>query len=286
MMAFMRSARYTLFFLFVWILSSYCGAKGRIEFRTMPCKMLQGISEREYTVYLPDGYDDSPNTYYPVCYLLHGGNCSNTDWETFGRLSAVSDSLIEAGVMERMIVVCAEGNKNNMIWFNAPHWKYEDFFFEEFIPYIESSFRVKKGKQYRSVAGYSMGGGASVVYGLRHPDMFSVVYAMSAYLRRQTLDFLKNDPTAEWRQQIVEDHNPMVTIRNSDAARQSAWRQVDWFIDCGDKDFTFDANIDLVQALREKEIPYQLRIYGGGHDWDYWRSSLCRALIYISQRMK
>ena len=57
-----------------------------------------------------------------------------------------------------MIIVCPEGNKNNMIWFNAPHWKYEDFFFLEFIPYIERNYNVDGRKDSRFIAGYSMGG--------------------------------------------------------------------------------------------------------------------------------
>ena len=57
---------------------------------------------------------------------------------------------------------------------------------------------------------------------------------------------------------------------------------MDWFIDCGDKDFTYEVNIALVQAFRDKKVNYQLRIYGGGHDWNYWRPSLVRALKHMS----
>ena len=91
--------------------------------------MLQGITEREYTIYLPDDYYLSDTCSYPVLYLLHGGNCSNTDWVHWGNLQVVTDSLVAKGLSSKMIIVCPEANKNNMIWFNAPHWKYEDFSF-------------------------------------------------------------------------------------------------------------------------------------------------------------
>lgn len=260
-------------------------AGGQVFFKTMPCKLLQGITEREYTLYLPEGYDTDTTQTYPVLYLLHGGNCANSDWETQGGLSHLADSLIACGAMEKMIIACPEANKNNMIWFNADHWKYEDFFFQEFMPYIESAYRVKKGKAYRSVAGYSMGGGASVVYGVRHPDLFNVVYGMSSYLRSQYLEFLKDDPSAPWRQQLVDDHNPILTFSNGSDADVKAWRTVRWFIDCGDKDFTYDANIDLIAALRQKQIPYELRIKAGGHDWNYWHPALRDALIYVSSQL-
>lgn len=261
-------------------------AGGRVEYKTMPCRLLQGITEREYTVYLPPDYDTDTQRSYPVLYLLHGGGCSNTDWETYGGLCHLADSLIACGAMERMVIVCPEANKNNMIWFNADHWRYEDFFFREFVPYIESLYRIKKGKSFRSVAGYSMGGGASVVYGVLHPDMFSVVYGMSSYLRSQPLEFLKNDPSAGWRQRLVDEYNPINTIQEGSDGDVDEWRTVHWFIDCGDKDFTYDANADLISAFRRRQIPYEYRVKGGGHDWNYWRPALRDALIYVSRQLR
>lgn len=277
--------KYIVAFAVVFFICCGACAQSRVEYKKMSCSLLQGITEREYTIYLPAGYDHATARTYPVLYLLHGGNCSNTDWARFGNLQSVVDSLVSVGLAKEMVIVCPEANKNNMIWFNAPHWKYEDFFFGEFIPYIESHYKVKADKKFRSVAGYSMGGGASVVYGLHHPEMFNVIYAMSGYLRSQQLDFLKDDPSATWRQQLVDDHNPILTIESETTNKLTEWGSVHWFVDCGDKDFTFDANMDLIKAFRSRHIPYELRVKGGGHDWDYWRIALRDAIIYISQKL-
>ena len=110
-------------------------AQGTVTYTTMPCTLLQGITEREYTIYLPPSYATDTVRTYPVLYLLHGGNCSNIDWERYGGLSHLADSLITCGQMKEMIEVCPEANKNNMIWFNADHWRYASFFFHEFIAY-------------------------------------------------------------------------------------------------------------------------------------------------------
>lgn len=278
--------KYILFYVLFCLCCLQLFAGGEVFYRTASCKLLQGITEREYTVYLPPSYDTEAERAYPVLYLLHGGNCSNTDWERYGGLSQLADSLIACGQMEEMIVVCPEANKDNMIWFNAPHWRYEDFFFQEFMPYIERTYRIKPGKAYRSVAGYSMGGGASVVYGVLHPDCFNVVYGMSSYLRSQPLEFLKNDPSAPWRQRLVDDYNPIRTIGAGSDTQVQAWKTVHWFIDCGDKDFTYDANIDLISAFRRQGIPYEFRVKGGGHDWNYWRPALRDALIYVSLQLR
>lgn len=256
----------------------------KVEHKTMPCSILPGISEREYTVCLPDGYEKSQEK-YPVLYLLHGGGCSNTDWTQFGRLQQVVDSLVTAGKMQKMIIVCPEANQGGrMIWFKEPEWKFEDYFFHEMIPYIETKYRVNRQPGMRSVAGFSMGGGGSVGYGLHHPEMFNVVYAMSAYLRRQPLDFLKNDPLGEWRQQDVERNNPIKMVNAANDEQVKNWRNVKWFIDCGDQDFTLDGNMDFVKSLREKHINYELRVRSGAHNWDYWKSSLIQALQYVSEQ--
>lgn len=41
-----------------------------------------------------------------------------------------------------------------------PEWKYETFFFTEFLPYIEKKYRIIDNKENRAIAGLSMGGGA------------------------------------------------------------------------------------------------------------------------------
>lgn len=262
-----------LSFIFLFSLSVY-SQESRVENCMMPCKLLQGVSLREYSVYLPKDFDKNSDKKYNVLYLLHGGGCANTDWAQFGGLKEKADSLIASGEVDEMVIVCPEGNKNNMIWFNAPLWKYEDFFFNEFMPYIENKYRCKGSKESRSVAGFSMGGGASMVYAVHHPEMFNSAYGLSSYLYKIHLDFLNNDPSGEWRQNIIDANNPVKAIAAASDGNIRALRGVRWFIDCGDDDFTFGMNIELIQAMRNKGIQYQFRSRDGGHDWRYWNPSL------------
>ena len=242
--------------------------KGRIEEVKMSCKKLQGVTERVFSIYLPGSYDESTKR-YPVVFLMHGGGGSHTDWQLFGHLRQLADSLIDSHVMPEMIVVCPEGNEQNMMYFNAPWWKYEDYFFDEFIPYIDVHYRTLADKQHRAIAGFSMGGGAAVVYGVHRPDCFALVYDISGYLRRQPLEFLKNDPSAEWRQQVIEDNNPILRVAQGSEADITAWRTVDWVISVGDHDFTLEANMDFVRALRQHGIPYTMHVSEGEHNWQY-----------------
>ena len=98
---------------------------GKIFETQMPCRLLQDVSRRALTIYLPPSYEQDSQRRYPVLYLMHGGGESHTVWQRNGHLREVADSLIATGEMEEMILVCPEGNEQNMMYFNAPWWKYE-----------------------------------------------------------------------------------------------------------------------------------------------------------------
>ncbi|MBQ6578671.1 MAG: alpha/beta hydrolase [Bacteroidales bacterium] len=262
-----------------------CSAGGRIETVTMRTNTLKGVSTRDFSILLPESYSSEPGKTYPVLYLLHGGGGHHTDWPTQGNLLSTYDTLVKEGKTDEMIIVCPEGGENLMIWFNLGEWRYSDYFFGELIPYIEKNYRTKAEKRYRGVAGLSMGGGGSVVHGVEHPELFNMVFDMSGYLRAQDLPFLPDDEDSRIRQACVEEHNPIKAIQNATPEKIRSLRTVRWFIDCGDQDFTLEANMDLVKVMREKDIPYEMRVRSGSHDWNYWKESLKMALEYFSSSM-
>ena len=259
---------------------------GRVVEATMPCSLLQGVSQRVYDIYLPGSYDTDTERTYPVLYLLHGGGESHTVWQRNGQLREVADSLIDCNEAEEMIIVCAEGNENNMMYFNAPQWRYEDFFFKEFIPYIEKTYRAKATRDTRAIGGFSMGGGCAVVYGVHHPEMFSMVYDISGYLRRQQMEWLRNDPSASWRQRVIEQNNPIKRVLKGSNADVANWQQVDWFVCVGDQDFTLEANMDFVKALRQRGISYQFRVGSGNHNWLWVKPAMTEAIKRASNNFR
>lgn len=265
---------------------------GTLQVKTLPCKLLEGIDECEYSIYLPGGYEEDTLKSYPVLYLLHGGGENNTVWQRKGNLKHWADSLMDCKAVEDMIIVCPEANNRKMVYFDAPNWKYETHFFEELIPYIEKTYRTRTDKGGRAIAGFSMGGGGATVYGVHRPEKFAMVYDICGYLRRQPLEFLKNDPTSEWRQQNVEDNTPIKTVTNGTAEQVKAWSKVDWVVSVGDMDFTLESNMDLVKAFRQKDIPYTMRVGSGNnadhgyHDWDYVTPAMIDAIKRADRNFK
>lgn len=268
-------------FLVTFSLYAQFPGTGKVEYKTMPSEILN--EEREYSIYLPAGYEQNTEKSYPILYLLHGGGGSHKDWPERGHVGDVADQLIASNEAAEMIIVCPEAGKTFMNYFNNPDWRYQDYFFEEMIPYIESNYRVIGDKKHRAIAGLSMGGQGTVVYASHHPELFCAAYAMSSYLYAMDLPFIdKDDPVMSKMQKLVDDNNCIKYLENAADEKIEQIKTVSWFIDCGDDDFTFDLNMEYVAVLREQQIPYQLRVRDGEHTWEYWHSALYIALPFVS----
>ncbi len=60
--------------------------------------------------------------------------------------------------------------------------RYSDFFLQEFLPQIESKYRIRAGRAARAISGISMGGYGALRFAFAHPELFSAVSAQSAAL--------------------------------------------------------------------------------------------------------
>ena len=158
---------------------------------------------------------------------------------------------------------------------------------------IEKEYRVKADKAHRGIAGLSMGGGGCTSYAERHSDLYCACYAMSALMH------LDSGMGGGQRAQQGENSKPSKTqllfeavnklscveyVNNASEDQVKALRSIAWYVDCGDDDFLFDCNLDFIKALRQKRVPYQLRVRDGGHTWEYWHSALYNALPFFSRQ--
>ena len=245
-------------------------------------------SERKYAIYLPADYETSGRS-YPVLYLLHGSGDDQSGWVQFGEVKHLADKAIREGKSTDMIIVMPDGNTGQRGYFNSPSgdWNYEDFFFQEFIPFIEKTYRIRAEKRYRAIAGLSMGGGGTLMYALHHPDLFSSACPLSASTGPISLE----EASARWEKQypgISKDdltkfysrHSALELVKSMPDDQKKAVR---WYIDCGDDDFLFEGNSMLHIAMRKKEIPHEFRIREGAHNWTYWREALPNVLEFVSQ---
>ena len=277
-----------LFFVVLGTLCSSFAQTGKVmDELKLNSKILKG--ERKFAVYLPPDYETSSRS-YPVLYLLHGYTDDQTGWVQFGEVQHIADKAINEGTATPMIIIMPDADTGLPGYTNAlsGNWNYEDFFFEEFMPYVEGRFRIKKKKQFRAVAGLSMGGGGSFLYALHRPDLFSSAAPLSAWMGPQTLeemnDFAKRENMVFEEKNFnafLERNNPLKLV---DQLSKETLNSIRWYIDCGDDDFLFEANSLMHIKLRKKEVDHEFRIRDGGHTWTYWRTALPTVLTFISER--
>lgn len=265
------------------------GPQSKVETKTIQSKVLG--ADRDYTIFLPKSYEVDTNKKYPILYLLHGMMGVNTSWFQDQHAKDVADLLTASGEACEMIIVSpnAGGNIYEGAWngyFDMPGWKYETFFYTEFLPHIESTYRVITDKQHRAIAGLSMGGGGATSYAQRHCDMFCAVYAMSALMSIPGQDVAPS-PQADDKMAIltksVIENSCVKYVEEADDTRKQQLRTIAWFVDCGDDDFLLDRNIEFVQAMRKAEIPFEFRVRDGGHVSEYWHSALYICLPFVTR---
>ena len=245
---------------------------------------------REYNVYLPKGYNQNPDKKYPVLYLLHGMSDNKQSWANRGHVKDVMDRLTASKEAVYMISITQNaGGKVQTEWngdVDMPGWKYETFFFDEFMPTVEKKYRVIGDREHRAVAGLSMGGGGATKYAQHHPDKFVAAYAMSALMDIPEMGAV---PPGDSQSKIalltkaVKDNSCVKYVSQADENRKNQLRSVEWFVDCGDADFPLDRNIEFFKAMKTSGIPLEFRVRDGGQDWEYWNSALYTCLTFVTR---
>jgi S-formylglutathione hydrolase FrmB len=173
----------------------------------------------------------------------------------------------------------------------------EDILIKEFIPYIDKTYRTRPTREYRAISGLSMGGYGSLLYALKHPDVFSSCAAFSAGVftdgeiesmpePRYELFFSKLYGPATDGNRLSDYWQQHSIINLVNTLPQEQVRRVRFYIDNGDDDFLFEGNAMLHIAMRKRDIPHQFRVRDGAHNWTYWRTYIGEGLKFIGEGFK
>ena len=145
--------------------------------------LLGDSPDRNVLIYLPPGYDDSKDTYYPVVYLLHGWQSDATYY--FGgwlSLKPILDKLINKGAISPMILVSSDSKNKYLGSFytnSSITGQWEDFIVKDLVQFVDSTFRTLPQVESRGIAGHSMGGYGTIKLAMRNPNLFGIAYALS-----------------------------------------------------------------------------------------------------------
>ncbi len=265
-------------------------------------KVIEGLSMKStilkdsvnFSVYLPADYQTSERS-YPVVYLLHGYTDDETAWVQFGEVNRILDKDIASGKIPPMIVVMPDAG---VTWYINDHngtIRYEDMFIEEFLPYIESTYRIRAKKRYRGIAGLSMGGYGSFVLALKHVELFAASAPLSAAIYTEEEMLSKTQERWDKTEAVMYGkglkgkkrltkhwvaNDPLHLLKTLDI---NTVKSVRYYFDCGDDDFLYRGNAATHVLMKNLGIPHEFRIRDGSHNWAYWRSGISDALTFIGQ---
>jgi S-formylglutathione hydrolase FrmB len=242
----------------------------------VPAASLGG--EQIATILLPSSYDTSRQR-YPVLYLLHGGGQDHTAFATRGWFAALAS--------RNMIVVTPSVGDSwyvNSVADAAA--KYEDFVVRDLIEFVDKQYRTVASREGRAIAGVSMGAWGAMLLGLKHPQVFGAVGAMSAPfgISRQDPNM---DMTSRTQQRFGAPGSP--ERRERDPGTLVTTVPVEsvplLYLASGNQDIFVADNRRFVERLTARKIPYEYRELSPlGHSWDVWDGQLVSFVDVLSVR--
>jgi S-formylglutathione hydrolase FrmB len=277
-----RRLRLILLFAFLTEVLSL-NAQSRIDCDAVNSKILK--SPVHYCVYLPASYDAAagqhPAQTYPVLYYLHGlGDNERTLFNSGGW--TLLDDLRRQRKIGEFLIVAPEGWRTFYVNSADRSVRYSDFFLQEFIPLIETKYRIGKGPKHRAISGISMGGYGALRFAFSHPEMFSAVSAQSAALITESPQGLDaaaraGSPMGKLLAAVFgspidsrhwENNSPFVLA----TVNQAALRRIAIYFNCGqDDNYGFEKGAaKLHEQLDKEKIPHEYHPYPGDHSLPYF----------------
>lgn len=229
---------------------------------------------RRMHVYTPPGYEANGES-YPVLFLLHGAGDCDDSWTSVGRAGFILDNLIAAGNAAPMIVVMPAGHTGPFRFGRGrlPVDEFTQDFERDIVPYVESHYRLKKGRASRAIAGLSMGGAQTLNVAIRNLDQFAYVGVFSSGVFGITGRSPQAPDNAgpSWEEQYANALD--------DAALKNGLELV-WFA-TGKDDFLLDTTKATVEMLKKHNFDVIYKQTEGGHTWINWREYLHEFSQYL-----
>jgi putative tributyrin esterase len=243
------------------------------------------VRDMSYRVVLPSSYDNTNEKLsYPVIYLLHGLTGNFANWTDRTKVA-------DYALKHNFIVVTPDGGNG---WYTdsvtTATDKYESYIVKELVPEIEKKYRVKADRSNRMIAGLSMGGYGSLKFGLKYPEMFSLVGSFSgaigaAEFTERTAGNIGKSLDAIYGVEGSAGRSANDVFKLTRDLTPEAIKALPFiYVSCGNEDFLIANNRDYMKVLVEKRIPHEYRQHPGVHDWVFWDDQIREFLDIAARR--
>lgn len=231
-------------------------------------------------VVTPPGYAEEKERRYPVLYFLHD---AGGDESVLVRTGIAADLVarMERKELPPFLLVAPRGVGTWFVDSYGGETRMATFLADELVPYVDIHYRTLATREGRVVAGISMGGYGALRWGLTHGETFVEagglspavqqlewrgVMALPFFVRPSVTNVLGND---ELRNNLRQnDLYDLLLTRPSLAKGAPRIR-----VRAGTEDRYRIGEVATVfkRTLDAYDIPNELILEKGIHDWDYWR---------------
>lgn len=188
-------------------------------------------------IYLPPCYAASPETRYPVLYLIHGLNFKEDQWERLG-MPRAADELNAAGEIAPLIIVMPRDRLDDRL---------DKAFVNDLVPYVDQTYRTLAVREFRAIGGLSRGGAWAIHIGLHHPETFGRLGAHSP-----AVFYGDENDIVQWTWRLPRDKIPAV------------------YVDIGEGDSLVRSAAWFDQVLTYSDVEHTYLIQPGAHSEKYW----------------
>lgn len=231
-------------------------------------------------VYVPPGYDEEQGRTYPVLYMQDGQNLFNgktsfvpgVTWQ----MREQADEATEAGEIEPLVIVGIYNAGDRRLAEYTPDRSrqmgggeadsYGMMLTRELMPWIAERYRVRRDREGTGVGGSSLGGLVTLFLGLRHPECFGKLAALS--------------PSVWW------NHKSILGYLNERAPQ--IWEPPKLWLDVGDleghrtlRDVEHLARRLLANGWRPGETMHFERVADGTHNEASWAKRVRPMLKFL-----
>lgn len=223
---------------------------------------------RESYVLLPPNYDAKEK--YPVLFLLHGIGGDQNEWLSASPVEVMGNLTAEGEAMPMIVVIPnvrarLNDDANPSDIFTLEHFQAFDNFMNDLkndlLPYIESHYNIKEGRENRAIAGLSMGGREALYIGLTMQDTFGSIGAFSPAFG--LLPYSNNNVTE-------------AGLLGAEGFKlQEGFKETFIMIATGDNDQVVrDEPLKYHQAFVNNGVEHLYYEVAGGHDFTVWTNGL------------
>ena len=220
-------------------------------------------------------------------YLLHGLFGDHNDWVHGTRLQALANDY-------GLCVVMPSGD--NSCYVDAPGYgrKYSTFISEELVRFTRNTFRLSEKREDTFIGGLSMGGFGSLVNGLKHPETFGAICALSSALIKDAIVNATGDPPTELHAFTAGEYAATFGLANVKDYAGSEWDydaiaekmagealKPRIYMSCGTEDSLFPANVAFKDRLIRLGYDVTWEADPGNHEWSFWDSHIERSLNWL-----